>query len=114
MLKPKKLVKDHHQGSPLVSIKFCDWLREREITEESKGAPNVSDKQAWMIASVDLAGRVVISCIRDIALGILKASKFVILDPTKDGDPMIDAHHFSVLEPRFYNIIEPQGEYNDS
>lgn len=67
-----------------------------------------------MIASVDLAGRVVISCIRDIALGILKASKFVILDPTKDGDPMIDAHHFSVLEPRFYNIMEPQGEYNDS
>ena len=90
-----------------MSIKFCDWLREREITEESKGAPNVSDKQAWMIASVDLAGRVVISCIRDIALGILKASKFVILDPTKDGDPMIDASHFSVLEPRFYNIMEP-------
>ena len=39
------------------------------------------DTQAWMIASVDTEGRVVISCIRDIAMGILKASKFVILDP---------------------------------
>ena len=43
MLKPKKIVKDHHKGQPIVSIKFCDWLREREVSEESKGAPNTQD-----------------------------------------------------------------------
>ena len=40
MLKPKKVVKDHHRGSSIVSIKFCDWYREREVDEESKGAPS--------------------------------------------------------------------------
>mmetsp|Transcript_3013 Transcript_3013/g.3541 ORF Transcript_3013/g.3541 Transcript_3013/m.3541 type:complete len:140 (-) Transcript_3013:582-1001(-) len=107
MLKPKKLVKDHHKGSPIVSVKFCDWILEREVTEESKGAPNTQDKQAWMIASVDLEGRIVISCVRDVALGFVKASKFVILDPTKQNDSMAQAQRFSVLEPRFYNIMEP-------
>ena len=43
MLKPKKTVKDHHKGVPIVSIKFCDWYREREVTEESKGAPTTKD-----------------------------------------------------------------------
>lgn len=39
LIKPKKFVKDHHRGVPLVSVKFCDWFREREVSEESKGAP---------------------------------------------------------------------------
>lgn len=43
MLKPKKVVKDHHRGQPLVQVKFCDWIREREATEESKGSVNVQD-----------------------------------------------------------------------
>jgi len=107
MLKPKKVVKDHHRGQPLVSVRFCDWIREREAAEESKGSVNVSDVQAWMIASVDLEGRVVISCVRDVALGLLKASKFVILEPRKQIDTMVEAQRFAVLEPRFYNIIFP-------
>ena len=32
-------VKDHHKGIPLVSVKFCDWIREREVSEEIKSAP---------------------------------------------------------------------------
>ena len=83
MLKSKKLIKDHHRNQPVVAIKFCDWIKEREITEESKGAPNTQDTQCWMVASLDLEGRVVITTIRDIAMGLLKASKFVILDPRK-------------------------------
>jgi len=43
MLKPKKVIKDHHRGQSIVSIKFCDWLREREVSEESKGAPKTQD-----------------------------------------------------------------------
>ena len=35
MFKPKKFVKDHHRGQPLVQVKFCDWYHEREITEDS-------------------------------------------------------------------------------
>ena len=115
MLKPKKTVKDHHKSQPIVSIRFCDWIREREVSEESKGgAPSNQDIQAWMIASLDREGRVVISCVRDVALGILKASKFVILDPRKGSEPLAEASRFSVMEPRFFNIIFPQGQFNDS
>ena len=115
MLKPKKLVKDHHKGQALVSVKFCDWYREREVEEEHKGAPVQEDTQAWMIASVDVEGRVVISCVRDIAMGILKASKFVILDPRKQPpEANTELSRFQVIEPRFFKMIFPQGQYNDS
>ena len=116
MLKAKKIVKDHHKGSPIVSIKFCDWIRERlENTEESKGDNSNAnlDAQAWMIASVDLEGKVVISCIRTI-LGILKASKFVILDPTKQQDNFTDQDRFEVIESHFHKVQFPQGESNDN
>ena len=114
MLKSKKTVDDHHKNMPIVSVRFCDWIREREVTEESKGAPGNQDIPAWMIASVDTEGRVVISCIRDIAFGLLKASKFTILDPRKNAEPTTEASRFSVIEPRFFNIIFPQGKFNDS
>ena len=55
-----------------------------------------------MIASVDLEGRVIISCVRDFALGILKASKFVILDPKSQGPSVPDFQKYSVIEPRFF------------
>lgn len=68
-----------------------------------------------MIASVDLEGRVVISCIRDIAMGLLKASKFIILDPRKQVvEAANEVSRFSVIEPRFFKVIFPQGQYNDS
>ena len=115
MMKPKKVVKDHHKNQPIVSVKFCDWYREREVEEENKGAPMQEDTQAWMIASVDTEGRVVISCVRDIAMGILKASKFVILDPrNQSADAISESSRFSVIEPRFFKMIFPQGQYNDS
>ena len=43
MFKPKKLVKDHHKDQAIVSVRFCDWYREREVDEESKGAPIAED-----------------------------------------------------------------------
>ena len=39
MLKSKKTVKDHHKGMPIVSVRCGDWISEREVSEESKGAP---------------------------------------------------------------------------
>ena len=98
----------------MVAIKFCDWIKEREVSEESKGAPNTSDTQAWMIASLDLEGRVVISTVRDVGFGILKSSKFIILDPKKMAESLTESARFSVIEPRFYSIMFPQGEYNDT
>ena len=114
MFKAKKVVKDHHRGRPIVAVKFCDWFREREVTEETKGAPVSQDTQAWMVTSVDIDGRVVISCIRDLALGLLKASKQVVLDPRSSPEPVSEYEKFNVLEPRFFRMIFPQGEYNDS
>ena len=29
-IKSKKVIKDHHRGSPLLSVRFCDWIKERE------------------------------------------------------------------------------------
>ena len=30
-----KVMKDHHKGVPIVSVKFADWIRERPKTEEA-------------------------------------------------------------------------------
>lgn len=56
-----KCIKDHHK-TPLVSVKFCDWLKERPIEQ---------DKPAWMILSCDLEGRVVLTKISNVAFRIL-------------------------------------------
>ena len=114
LIQPTKLVKDHHEGQALVSVKFCDWIREREVNEESKGAPKKKDVSAWMIASVDVSGRVVISSIRDLAFGILKASKFVIYDPSRLDLPLEERFKMTTIDSRFYNALLCQGDNNDS
>ena len=95
-LKSKKVIKDHHRGSPLVSVKFCDWIKEREASVIPQAIPDAAnnaqqqqrslmeDKQAWMIASVDIDGKIVITSITNVAFGLLSANKFVIVDPVKD------------------------------
>ena len=60
-----------------------------------------------MVTSVDIDGRVVISCIRDLALGLLKASKQVVIDPRSSPEPVSENEKFNVLEPRFFKMIFP-------
>ena len=93
-----------------MTVKFCDWFKERE--DAKSGAPGNHDAQAWMICSIDLEGRVVITTIAVFALGILKSSKFTILDPTK-LDPSLtagknmDIEKYQVIIPRFHDKIFP-------
>lgn len=113
-LKTKKVVKDHHKGVPIINIKFCDWIKEKEVTEEAKGSPNTQDIQAWMIVSIDVEGKVVVTSITSMTFGILRAKEFVIFDPRTMPDGMTDNQKYCMLSPRFYAKIFPQGEYNDS
>ena len=73
-----------------MSISFCDWFKERENDGE-KSAPRASDTQAWMMCSIDIEGRVVITCITLSRLGYLKSSKLVIFDPTKTDSKKVSS-----------------------
>lgn len=121
-LKSKKTIKDHHKGSALVSVRFCDWLKERESSvvpqalqetpeqqANRQSASLVEDKQAWMIASIDVDGKVVISTITNVAFGLLSASKFVIVDPQKDALKLPDSTlpKYESMECRFFDKIFP-------
>ena len=69
-----------------------------------------------MICSCDLNGRVVITTIT-VLLGFLKASKYTILDPTKQNISAAvnyDLQKFQVVSPRFHDKIFPMGVFNDS
>jgi len=68
-----KLIKDHHK-SAVVSVKFCDWIKERPLEE---------DKTNWMFCSCDTDGRVIISKVSSIAFRILSVDKMVIIDNQK-------------------------------
>ena len=76
----------------------------------------VEDKQAWMIASVDIDGKIVITTIMNVAFGLLSANKFMIVDPVKDALKYPDRKfpRYQTIEPRFFDGIFPQGFYNDS
>jgi len=55
-----KLIKDHH-SAPLVSVKFCDWNKEKPhfskgATHKCKECENVG---SWMFISCDQSGKVV-------------------------------------------------------
>jgi len=67
------LIKDHHKTS-ISCVKFCDWLKER---------PTNLDKKNWMICSIDIESRVIISKIYNVAFRILSVEKIVVIDPTK-------------------------------
>jgi hypothetical protein len=76
----------------------------------------VEDKQAWMIASVDIDGKIVITTIQNVAFGLLSANKFMIVDPVKDAlkHPGRKFPRYQAIEPRYFDKIFPQGFYNDS
>ena len=113
----------------MVSVKFCDWIKEREqsvtsqaFPEESKNNPNrqsvslIEDRSAWMIASIDIDGKIVITTVTNMAFGLLSSNKFVIVDPVKDLQKYPDRTfpRYQTIEPRFFDKIFPQGFFNDS
>lgn len=57
-----------------MSIKFCDWIKEKPIED---------DKSAWMFISCDIEGRVIVSKVFSMAFGILTVDKINVVDPTK-------------------------------
>ena len=71
-----------------------------------------------MMCSIDIEGRVVITCIVLSRLGYLKTSKLVIFDPAKTehkkASSQKELEKYSVLRCRFFDKIFPQGNYNDS
>jgi hypothetical protein len=67
------MMKEHHK-SPVVSIKFCDWIKEKPVEE---------DKAAWMFISCDMEGKVIISKVFSMAFGILTVDKISVIDPSK-------------------------------
>ena len=115
--KSVKVVKDHHKRVPVTAVKFVDWqgkapLRPQELaqTEQTKAQQlQEEDKQAWMFVSVDRGGRVVITAVQKV-LFVLKASKHVVVDPTKTG---MDAPLFTGLACRFRSKFHGAGEYDD-
>jgi hypothetical protein len=72
-----KLIKDHHKA-PVVSVKFCDWVKER---------PYNDDKSNWMIISCDTDGRVIVSKVYSVAFRILGVDKIILVDPSKAKIP---------------------------
>jgi len=115
--KSVKVVKDHHKGLPVVSVKFVDWqgkapLKPQELaqTEQTKTQQlQDEDKQAWMFVSIDQSGRVVITSVKK-ALFVLKASKHVIVDPAKQG---LQTPLFTSIACRFRSKFHGVGEYDD-
>lgn len=70
-----KLIKDLHK-KPVVSVKFCDWVKERES----------ADPKDWMFISVDSDGKVVLHTVVNLKFGLLYANDFILNDPVKNPD----------------------------
>jgi hypothetical protein len=98
--KSVKTIKDHHPGAAIVDIKFCDWLGNRSgDNKEDISQAAEEDKKAWMFISLDNAGRIIINNVTK-KLIMMVASKYVIVDPTKNIGPVFP-HKFKVASCRF-------------
>ena len=90
MKKPKdnlKLVKDVHK-KPIVSLKFCDWIKERphlSLGPDHK-CNDCTDPKDWMFVSVDTDGKVVLHTVVNLKFGLLYANDFTLNDPIKNPD----------------------------
>lgn len=78
-----KVIQDHHKA-PISNVKFCDWNGKDSNNKDDKHA---EEKKAWMFISIDQTGKVVINSITKI-LFVLKASKHVVIDPSKYEGPL--------------------------
>lgn len=132
------MIKDHHNEAAVVTVKFCDYVREREHTlsqqllkaeMEKQGVPvekvqqtiaeqEVTDKQVWMIASTDTLGRLIVTNIHKVALGYYKSDKTRVIDPTRPELEEVDQIQpqedgttlfYPIMDCRFYNKLYPQG-----
>ena len=104
-----KLIKDVHK-KPVVSVKFCDWIKERPhanmgLEHECKECADVKN---WMFLSADSDGRVVMNTVTNIKFGLLYANDFILNDPTKYADHT----PIQVIAPRFHSKRFPL-EYKD-
>lgn len=52
-----------------MTIKFCDWPKERQRGDAGK---------VWMFSSIDIAGRVLITKVTSVALGIMSTDKILV------------------------------------
>eukprot|EP00347_Sterkiella_histriomuscorum_P024298 403331615 len=110
-----KVIKDHHKLAAIINIKFVDWygkVQPKHVdqveTEQTKTQIlQDEDKQAWMFISIDQNGKVIINSVQKV-LFVLKASKHVIIDPSKVNVPM-----FTALACRFKSKFHGKGEYDD-
>lgn len=82
--KTLKLIKDHHK-KPIVSVKFCDWAKEKPHYTMGKDhkCNDCSDVKAWMFVSIDTDSKVVVNTVTNISFGLLYANDYIINDPTK-------------------------------
>ena len=64
-----KTIKDHHEKRPIVTVKFCDWFKERRAEDAGKH---------WMFASIDTAGRTIATKVTNLAFGIMSVDKIPI------------------------------------
>lgn len=56
-----------------MTIKFCDWIKERKSGDAGK---------VWMFTSVDTVGRVVAAKVTSVAFGMMSVDKIpIIKDP---------------------------------
>ena len=95
-----KLIKDVHK-KPIVSVRFCDWLKERPhlaMGPEHK-CNDCTDPKDWMFVSVDTDGKVVLNTVVNIKFGLLYANDFVLNDPIKNPDNPV----FQTVAPRFHS-----------
>jgi len=91
-----------------VSVKFCDWIKERPIDQ---------DKPAWMILSCDTDGNVVISRISSVAFRILTVDKMYIINNKLPTQVKTNGQHKIVqysLAAKFHSNQHPQTEVNDN
>lgn len=52
-----------------MTIKFCDWIKERKSGDAGK---------VWMFTSVDTVGRVVAAKVTSVAFGMMSVDKILI------------------------------------
>jgi len=99
-----KVIKDVHK-KPIVSIKFCDWLKERPhlAMGPEHTCNDCADPKDWMFISTDTDGKVVLNTVVNIKFGLLYANDFILNDPIKNPDNPI----FQTIAPRFHSLKYP-------
>jgi hypothetical protein len=73
----------------------------------SSGDRNAEEHKSWMFLSIDQTGKVVVNSITKVLL-FYKASKHIIVDPTKSNWPT-----YTSVASRFTSRVQNEGFYDD-